>query len=1172
MTSKLPARGQGVDTVLNERAVGQTDSDRDAPDEAMAEASETAAPQRRWVKRSLAGLLIVVGLVIILPVAAILTPLGQRYVERAIEAPLLAALQGAQPGNLALDADALETRVRPSSIGVSLVGARLTGLGLTVELDEVDIRVRYIDVLRRNLAPRSIAVGEARVTPLEPATVSYRASATSAQTIDDVEVSAAQVAQTTGHAPSSRRMDAFLESVTIVDQFLTDITLEPVWQSLRTINVANIIVEPNIDASMPLLRDPDPLTLAINRESQTEVVARLTTQGRPDPIRIVVRHAEEGVPEGPAALAERVGLTLRDKAFSHFLLFGLRVSDLTDAFTGNGPVVFDSTLAAEAVVTREPAETRIDEIAALFEVDAGYLVASQKDATILEFVSVPMIYSRESGRFDIISARAQFQETGGVFDGTLGPEIRNGEAGLAFRLEAPRYRLAIPPEPRVGRTLQRTTANIALDAFAPDDLSQIDLSSLELAMGDVRVSYSGLLEMTERGPRISAIAQSTPMRAVHLAAIWPLPMAPNARIWFLENVAEGQIGEGSFWFSAYLNDIEVRDGRSFLDDEMMTVSIPFENAVMRTVGDLPPIFGVDGTATVTGRTVRTVGAGGVGRLPNGDAVTVRQAEFYIGDHAQPNPMASLELTLEGPVSAFTYMTALNPINLEDVPFTADAVSGRAVMTTRLETPLTDTIQRDAVTTTVEAQIIDFASETPIEGVRVTDGQLSLTSDNAGMRVSGRARLDGVATDIDFQTGDGASANFAMRLNAEDRRQMGLDLEPYLAGTVGVNIGGQDVEGRRLFTIDLADAQINIPELGWTKPLGQPGQASFQMLEDAERIQIRDLTLATNGLAVRGNLDLDGGELRNADLESVAIEGIGRFALALTRNASGSAARITGERFVLRPELLRGDREDAGNLTLDIRLEELATASGAALRDVSLTYAQSSDRITAFDMRARHTDGTELVGTLSDQNGAQNLVVSSSNAGTFLRFLGLYQRAEGGRATLVLDPASVGGRLAGQLLLSDFVIVDEPAMESLFSSGRADANAGDIVLPGEFETAERVEIQATRIAFDRTPERLELTQVEGWGPSLGANVRGTIDYEQNRVSLRGTFVPFFTINNVFSRIPILGAALGNRQTEGLLGITFEVVGRPDAPELRINPMSILAPGVMRNIFEFRDQGG
>jgi hypothetical protein len=190
----------------------------------------------------------------------------------------------------------------------------------------------------------------------------------------------------------------------------------------------------------------------------------------------------------------------------------------------------------------------------------------------------------------------------------------------------------------------------------------------------------------------------------------------------------------------------------------------------------------------------------------------------------------------------------------------------------------------------------------------------------------------------------------------------------------------------------------------------------------------------------------------------------------------------------------------------------------------------------------------------------------------LRFLGLYERAQGGRATLVLDPQSVGGRVAGQLLLSDFEIVNEPAMERIFTSGRDQArNASDVVLPGEFETADRIEIEVTNITFDRTPDRLIIHDAEGWGPSLGGNIDGVIDYAANEVRLSGTYVPFFTINNIFSRIPILGQALGGRDTEGLLGVTFALTGSVDSPQLEVNPMSILAPGVFRNIFEYQ-QGG
>ncbi|EHS53329.1 hypothetical protein PDO_4287, partial [Rhizobium sp. PDO1-076] len=38
--------------------------------------------------------------------------------------------------------------------------------------------------------------------------------------------------------------------------------------------------------------------------------------------------------------------------------------------------------------------------------------------------------------------------------------------------------------------------------------------------------------------------------------------------------------------------------------------------------------------------------------------------------------------------------------------------------------------------------------------------------------------------------------------------------------------------------------------------------------------------------------------------------------------------------------------------------------------------------------------------------------------------------------------------------------------------------------------------------------------------------------------------------------------------GLLGITFKLTGAVERPNLVINPLSIIAPGVFRQIFEFR----
>jgi 3,4-dihydroxy 2-butanone 4-phosphate synthase/GTP cyclohydrolase II len=52
------------------------------------------------------------------------------------------------------------------------------------------------------------------------------------------------------------------------------------------------------------------------------------------------------------------------------------------------------------------------------------------------------------------------------------------------------------------------------------------------------------------------------------------------------------------------------------------------------------------------------------------------------------------------------------------------------------------------------------------------------------------------------------------------------------------------------------------------------------------------------------------------------------------------------------------------------------------------------------------------------------------------------------------------------------------------------------------------------------------------------------------------------------LPLIGVILGNGSDRGLIGITFKLTGKFDQPNLQINPLSIIAPGVFRQIFEFQ----
>jgi hypothetical protein len=259
--------------------------------------------------------LIAVFAVFLLPVLALGTPPGQRLVERMIEAPLLARLEASAPAPFTLKVDDLNTHVGGATIRVDLEGAVLAAPGLSLTLDEMSVRVRYLDVLRRNLVPDRISIETARldVDDLEPVReLSRRVQRPSASAFDSPDV--ASIDNFEALAPidgdpepdtvtpdmlASLRLDGLVNAFDTLDRALTDITIGDTWQSLESITVDQLVIAPRPDAGIPFLRNPDEFEVRIERENAREMIARVTTVERQEPLSLVVRHAESGAPEGP---------------------------------------------------------------------------------------------------------------------------------------------------------------------------------------------------------------------------------------------------------------------------------------------------------------------------------------------------------------------------------------------------------------------------------------------------------------------------------------------------------------------------------------------------------------------------------------------------------------------------------------------------------------------------------------------------------------------------------------------------------------------------------------------------------------------------------------------------------------------------------------------------------
>jgi hypothetical protein len=109
-----------------------------------------------------------------------------------------------------------------------------------------------------------------------------------------------------------------------------------------------------------------------------------------------------------------------------------------------------------------------------------------------------------------------------------------------------------------------------------------------------------------------------------------------------------------------------------------------------------------------------------------------------------------------------------------------------------------------------------------------------------------------------------------------------------------------------------------------------------------------------------------------------------------------------------------------------------------------------------------------------------------------------------------------------------------------------------------------------LEFDFVQRGVLLTVQEGLlrGGRMGAVAAGRVDFGNGEIALAGTYIPAYVVNNLFGRLPIIGLALGGGQREGLIGMTFQIVGPLNDAVLEINPLSLIAPGIFRKLFEFQ----
>jgi hypothetical protein len=679
----------------------------------------------------------------------------------------------------------------------------------------------------------------------------------------------------------------------------------------------------------------------------------------------------------------------------------------------------------------------------------------------------------------------------------------------------------------------------------------IDIGQLTLTEKETNVSLQGRVAADPKGWRVALDVTLDEIEPDQLIALWPVRLVAKTRDWLALNVLEGT-----------LFDVKAAVRLAPETEPRLSLGYEFVGTDVRFLKALPPVKAASGYSSIEGQTYSLVLERGYVTPPVGGDIDVTGTVFKIADISQKPTVADITLVSESSLTATLSLLDQPPFGfLTKAKRPVDLGQGRAKLLTKLSFPLKAKVLLEDVSYAVTGQIFNFQSDSLVPGRRVTAPQLSLTAGPTGLQVAGKGLLETLPFDVTFRQGFGPSAkgksdiSGSVTVSDAALRDLGVALPKGMikgSGPAQVKVDlVVDRPAQLALTSDLRGLTLSIPPLGWSKAASQAGKLELQAVL-GKVPEVTSLSFDGAGLNATGKITLrGGGGLEAASFDRVQLDDWLDAAVTLEGRGEGRAVgvNVTSGAVDLRQlAVKRSGVSGEGDGPLQVRLDRLRVSDGIALTDFRGEFSSRGGFNGTFT--ANVNDAAAVRGTVVPSPAGSAVRIRSENAGRVMAAAGVFANARGGDLDLQLVPTGAKGEYDGRAKIGTMRVQNASVLAELLSA---------ISVVGVLEQLNGSGLVFTQADADfrLTPDAVEVTRGSAIGASLGVSMAGVYHSESKRLSMQGVISPIYLLNGIGSIL--------TRKGEGLFGFNYKIRGTADAPKISVNPLSILTPGMFRELF-------
>ncbi len=711
----------------------------------------------------------------------------------------------------------------------------------------------------------------------------------------------------------------------------------------------------------------------------------------------------------------------------------------------------------------------------------------------------------------------------------------------------------------------------------PGGPTRLVVDRARIDLGGPTIELAGELADLDQRPRLHAKALLRNVPTNDLARLWPIGVAPNPRRWITRNLSDGMVEETR----VELVGIARSDDAMTIEPTQVDGTLRFSGVTVNYLTPMPKVRNASGGGTLKSDRVELVVNSG-----NSGEVRVEEASIALTGLDGTDHRATIEVVTRGPLRDTLQLADSPPLGyLKAIGLAPSQFDGEAVVRLNLKFPLLDRLKVDDIAVAAAANVTSLKMRQAALGQDIESGTLALRINNGGMDAQGEVTLGQVPAQVEYSRNFLATQRIQAqtiaraRVDSAQRAALGLDLRPNLDGPIDVALAYTEQRGQRgdiALDLKLAEATLDLPELGWAKAAGVPATGRIELrLADGRLVEVPAFRIAGGGLEVagRGVFAPDGRTLARVEASQVKA-GLTDARGVFTRDGGGIALSVEGRSFNAGPLLkLRsgpGQRERPP-LRVAAQLDRLYFAPDRYLDRLRVDGRRRPERWEHIDLSAFTVgaDGAAKPATIcltTASDGRQELRATADNGGELLKVLDATPNVIGGRLEITgaTDASKPDRPLVGKVVMEEFRLVNAPILARILSVA---------LLTGFLDALSGEGIGFRRLTSDfafRDP-KLELDDAHAYGSAMGITARGTIDTDTDVVDLDGTIVPAYTVNSILGNVPLLGPILVPEKGGGVFAANYKVSGLLSDPKVSVSPLSTLAPGFLRWMFNVFDEG-